>query len=411
MSRKNFCLYPFAAFSLDNSGKQRICCNNQGWDRTDSNKKFNEESFEVLESFNNEFHKEVRKYIIEDQRHPTCKKCWEIEDQEKISWRQWFNDSFGQPVDEEYWISKCDKDGTISDAEYYYLDITFGNRCNLKCVMCNGYNSTLFLKEQLETKEITISHYDKMMKLDWYQDEKCFEKLYPFISKVKRIHILGGEPLIIEHQALLKKFIELGISKNIDLSYNSNLTKTPREILDCWKEFKKIYLCVSVDAHKELNEFIRYPMKWSKLIDNLEKVDSIAKEQQNINIQIHATFSSLNCLSITEFLDWHNEISTRLTSIETHPMFNYVYQPEYFDPSHLPQKTKMQAYQNFLAWESQNTEYLHRQETTDRIDMLKSYFEKMIKSQRSEKLYQQCLERIAFYEATRNITFPSKTKF
>lgn len=410
MTRKNFCLYPFAAFSLDNSGKQRICCNNQGWDRLGKNKTFDDNSFEIIESFNNEFHKEVRQFMINDERHPTCLKCWEIEDQGKISWRQWFNKSFDENINEDYWISKCEKDGRINDAEFYYLDITFGNRCNLKCVMCNGYNSTLFLKEQLDTKQIHLAHYEKLMKLDWYQDGSCFEKLYPFIDKVKRIHILGGEPLIIEHQEFLRKFIELGVSKNIVLSYNSNLTKTPREILDCWKEFKQIYLCVSVDAYKELNEFIRYPMKWGKLINNLETVDSIAKDQKNINVQIHATFSSLNAVAITEFLDWHSEISNRLTAIEPHPMFNYVYQPEYFDPCHLPQDTKIKIYENYLDWEKRNVGFLGRQGSKDRIDMLKSYLEKMVKSDRNDKLYQKCLEKIAFYESIRDITFPTKIK-
>jgi molybdenum cofactor biosynthesis enzyme MoaA len=410
MTRKNFCLYPFAAFSLDNAGRQRICCNNQGYDRLEKNKEFNDPTFEVLESFNNDFHKEIRKYFIEDKKHPTCKKCWEIESNGKISWRQWFNESFGVSMDEDYWISKCDADGTIKEAEFYYLDITFGNRCNLKCVMCNGFNSTLFLKEQLDTKQIPIEHYDRMMKLDWYHDGSCLEKLYPFVSKVERIHIVGGEPLIIDHQAFLQKFIDLGISKNIVLSYNSNLTKTPREILDCWKEFKRVYLCVSVDAYGKLNEFIRYPMKWNKLIDNLETIDTVAKEQENISIQIHATFSSLNCDRIIEFLDWHKEISTQLTSIEPHPMFNYVYNPKYFDPTHLPQETKNKIYEDYIKWESNNLEYLERNGTRERIDMLKSYIEKMIKSGRNEKLYREGVDKIAFFEKVRDITFPTKTE-
>ncbi len=410
MTRKNFCLYPFVAFSLDNAGRQRICCNNQGYDRLEKHKEFNDESFEILESFNNEFHKEVRKFMIEDERHPTCKKCWEIEDRGNISWRQWFNESFDQINDDEYWISKCDPDGTIKDAEFYYLDITFGNRCNLKCVMCNGFNSTLFLKEQLDTKQIPISHFNRLMKLDWYEDGSCFEKLYPFINQVQRVHIVGGEPLIIDHQNFLQKFIDLGISKNIVLSYNSNLTKTPREILECWKQFKRVYLCVSVDAYGEMNEFIRYPMKWNKLIDNLETVDSIAKEQQNISIQIHATYGLLNSESIIEFLEWVKEISNKLTSIEAHPMFNYIYMPKYFDPAHLPQEIKNKIYKDFVEWENSNSEYLERNGTRERIDMLKSYIEKMIKSPRNEKLYQEGLEKISFFEKVRDITYPTKTK-
>ena len=128
MNRKNFCLYPFSAFSLDNAGKQRICCNNDGWAAVEKNKNFNDPSFDILEQFNNPFHKEVRKYMIEDQRHPSCKKCWEIEDEGQISWREWFNESFQLSTNYDYWIEKCDVDGTINSTEFLYLDITFGNR-------------------------------------------------------------------------------------------------------------------------------------------------------------------------------------------------------------------------------------------------------------------------------------------
>ena len=411
MTRKNFCLYPFAAFSLDNAGRPRICCNNNGWARLEKNNNFSNPSFNMEDDYNNSFHKEVRKFVIEDQRHPSCQKCWEIEDEGKISWRQWFNESFNSTTDENYWIKKCESDGTINNLEFLYLDITFGNKCNLKCVMCNGYNSTLFLKEQLETKQIHINEYNRLIKLDWFEDGKSFEKLYSYVNSVQRIHILGGEPLIVEHQEFLKKFIDLCISKNIILSYNSNLTKTPREILDCWKEFKRVYLCVSVDAYREVNEFIRYPMKWDKLIKNLETINNIAKDQQNIHVQIHSTFSSLNCESIIDFLDWVKDISKKLNSIESHPMFNYVYEPKWFDPAHLPVEIKEKTYQKYLQWENENTEFLNNFGDRQRLDMLKSYLEKIVKIPQNKKLWKTCLEKIKFFETVRNIKFNSKTKF
>ena len=405
MTRKNFCLYPFSAFSLDNSGRQRICCNNNAWNKVMFHKPFADPTFDLKESFNNSLHKEVRKSMIEDQRHPSCSKCWDIEDEGKISWREWFNESFSN-ADEDYWISKCNLDGTINDIELNYLDITFGNKCNLKCVMCNGFNSTLFLKEQLETKEITPAYYKSLAKFDWFEDNSQFEKIYKHIDKVERIHIVGGEPLIIEHQEFLQKFVELGVAKNIVISYNSNLTTLPREIINCWKEFKKIYLCVSVDGYRDINEFIRFPMKWDKLENNLREVNELAISQGNISIQIHTTFSSLNCLVVTEFLDWVNNVSQELTCIEAHPMINYVFSPSYFDPVHLPKDLKEQAYQSFLNWELNNQDYLSKFGSTDRLDMLKSYFTKIIKEDGNEKLFKECVARIQHFQSIRGYRYP-----
>ncbi len=407
MNRKNFCLYPFAAFSLDNAGKQRICCNNDGWTAVEKNKNFNDPSFDIVEQFNNPFHKEVRKYMIEDLRHPSCKKCWEIEDEGQTSWREWFNESFNTTADQDYWIEKCESDGSIDSAEFLYLDITFGNRCNLKCVMCNGYNSTLFLKEQYDTNQISKGQYNNLIKLDWFEDDKCFEKLYQHVKNVQRIHILGGEPLIIEHQGFLKKIIDLGFSKNIILSYNSNLTKTPSEIFECWQEFKQVYLCVSVDSYGKLNEFIRYPMSWEKLNRNLEVVNKAAETYKNIVIQIHATVSALNCGSMVDLINWVQDISRKYKSIDPSPMFNYVYSPHWFDPINLPYEIKLKSLEQYTAWESEHADFLQTHGNRQRFDMLKSYYEKILKSVGDPKVYKLCLEQIQFFENVRKMKFPS----
>jgi MoaA/NifB/PqqE/SkfB family radical SAM enzyme len=407
MTRKNFCLYPFTAFSIDNAGKTRICCNNDAWDRVFLNKSISEPDFDLETEYNNPLHKEVRQFMIEDRRHPSCKKCWEIEDQGQVSWRQWFNRSFQTDNELDDWLAKCEPDGTIKNLEFLYLEITFGNRCNLKCVMCNGYNSTLFLKEEFETKQIDETTYKRLIKLDWFDDTAVFEKLYGFIANVQRIHIVGGEPLIIEHQDFLKKLIELDVAKNIIISYNSNLTKLPREILECWKKFKRVYLCVSVDAYAELNEFIRFPMKWDKLIANLHTVDQIAKDQDNITIQIHSTFSSLNIQNFVQYLDWIKDITAQYTSIECHPMFNYVYNPTWADPINLPAHIKNQCYKDYVEWEEKNQIFLNSFfGDTQRFDMLRSYFEKINATPGNSVLFEEFLERIKFYEQVRNIQFP-----
>jgi molybdenum cofactor biosynthesis enzyme MoaA len=245
-----------------------------------------------------------------------------------------------------------------------------------------------------------------LAKFDWFEDNSQFEKIYKHIDKVERIHIVGGEPLIIEHQEFLQKFVELGVAKNIVISYNSNLTTLPREIINCWKEFKKIYLCVSVDGYKDINEFIRFPMKWDKLENNLREVNELAINQGNISIQIHTTFSSLNCLVVTEFLDWVNTISQELTCIEAHPMINYVFSPSYFDPVHLPKDIKEQAYQSFLNWEATNQEYLNKFGSTDRLDMLKSYFTKIVREDDNPKLFKECVARIQRFESIRGYAYP-----
>lgn len=400
MTRQNFCLYPFAAFSIDNPGHTRICCNNNAWNRVHLNKKLSDPTFELEKDYNNPLHTELRQYVMRDERHPSCKKCWDIEDSGAESYREMFNRSFLlDNQDPEYWISKCDDTGNIKDIELVYLDITFGNKCNLKCVMCSGYNSTLMAKEQFENKIINLTHYNKLQSLDWFEDAEQFNKIEKYFPNIQRIHILGGEPLLIEHQDFLKKFIDLGISKNIDVSYNSNLTVLPREILEVWKEFKRVSLCVSVDAYGPLNEFIRFPMKWSKLERNFEEVSKIPG---NVRLEIHATFGALNYLGFTNFLEWSKEMAGKYSILEPVPFFNYIYEPTEFNPIHLPDNIKQIGYDRFSAWESNNKQFA----LNGRIQMLKGYYKAILETPGDPKKWTKCLEQVAYFERVRNTTFP-----
>lgn len=406
MTRKHFCLYPFTAFSIDTGGHPRICCNNNAWTRNYLNTPISDPNFNLQEDYNNPLHKELRRFIIADNRHPSCQKCWDIEDEGATSFRQWYNTQFNiNDITDEEWLSKCSKDGTFTDINFAYLDITFGNKCNLKCVMCNEGNSSLLLKEMYENDRIDFSYYNELVKLDWSsEDDQHLSKLYNYLSEVKQIHITGGEPLLINHRALLQKCIDLGVAKNIAISYNSNLSVLPKMVMDCWKEFKQVYLCVSVDGYKELNDFIRFPSNWDKLQSNLRSVNQLATEYKNISIQLHSTFSMLNCIEITNFLDWAKQISSELECIERVPMFNYVFQPKYFDPAHLPSSLKKIAINRFNKWCDDNQDYV---KDDSRLEMLASYFSKMEKLPKSNDMYLKGKEMLHYYETVRKMKYPS----
>lgn len=401
MTRKTFCLYPFAAFSLNNHGQLRICCNNQSWERISVHKRFNTPDFDLNAEYNNFLHKEVRRFMIEDVRHPSCKKCWDVEDQGGYSYRQDFNDSFKlNNKDEDYWLSKCERDGSIKDIEFVYLDVTFGNKCNLKCIMCNGYNSTLYAKEQFETKEISITDYKNFMSIDWYKDRNEFDKIGQQLDNVQRIHIVGGEPLLIEHTYFLKMFIDRDIAKNVTLTYNTNLTTLPDEILETWKHFKKVQLGVSVDAYGKLNEFIRYPMKWSKFERNIDQV--IQLKDTNVDIDLHTTFNCLNFLGMVDLLNWIKEMSNGHKNVSPQPFINYVYRPEWMDPVILPRHIKQKGYDDIVNWAKENPEMADHH----RIQTLIGHYKMVLDKPSNDIMYKRFLGEIKYYETIRNIECP-----
>ena len=38
-----------------------------------------------------------------------------------------------------------------------------------------------------------------------------------------------------------------------------------------WKKFKKVILVASIDGYKDINEYIRFPSKWSAIEKNINK--------------------------------------------------------------------------------------------------------------------------------------------
>jgi hypothetical protein len=148
-------------------------------------------------------------------------------------------------------------------------------------------------------------------------------------------------------------------------------------------------------------------MKWSKLEANLKEINELASKHNNISIQIHATFSSLNYLYFTDLLNWIKDTSAELKCIETLPQINYVFYPPYFDPMHIQQELKEQGQRLYLDWLAKNQEYVKSfNGDTSRIDILTSYYSKAVQDTRDVKLFQECLDKIAYFERIRGYKYP-----
>jgi sulfatase maturation enzyme AslB (radical SAM superfamily) len=117
-------------------------------------------------------------------------------------------------------------------------------------------------------------------------------KLIDTFPNVQRISFIGGEPTISnEHVEFLKMLINKGRSRNIDLGYVTNLTGLTDELLDIWDKFKNIHLSVSIDGFGKVNEYIRYPFKWSKTETSLKTIMKLCQD----HVQSHKYTLGLSC--------------------------------------------------------------------------------------------------------------------
>ena len=147
--------------------------------------------------------------------------------------------------------------------------------------------------------------------------------------------------MIKEHENILKKAIELKVAKNIKIKYNSNLTKLSLRLLALWKEFREVEFNCSIDGFGRVNNYIRFPSKWSTMEKALNFLDDLSEKYPHIKIYIHSTFQILNLFNLPDLLKWLGKAKWR--NIYRMPHFIWLHEPKFLRASVLPDSLKAQA--------------------------------------------------------------------
>jgi len=205
---------------------------------------------------------------------------------------------------------------------FQFIDIRNTNLCNFKCRTCGPYNSNLWAKEIGET--IPIRHF---LLTDY--------KKHIVNTSVQSIYYTGGEPLInSEHWALLEELTVTGLSKNIKLQYNSNMSVLKfkdKNIFDIWKNFKSVHIVASIDAVGEKFDHIRSGGTWASVIENIN-----ALKRHDIKLTIGTTVSILNLWFLEELLLFFQDLDIPVTLTDLH-------YPDYLSLSAIPDGLKSLA--------------------------------------------------------------------
>lgn len=158
------------------------------------------------------------------------------------------------------------------------IDYWLGDTCNMACIMCGPQNSSLWKREM----QITGPAARKITNNEWNKFD---------LSNITYIHFHGGEPLLHnEHIDLLSALPELG---QVTVNYNTNASIRPtQQLLDIWKQCKKVEIMLSIDDTEQRFKYIRYPIDWSTIEDNI--LWMTANCTSNVEFSIIQTINILN---------------------------------------------------------------------------------------------------------------------
>ena len=263
--------------------------------------------------------------------------------------------------------SLTQSNGSISlkDFPISFLNIRFGNLCNLRCAMCGPVDSSAWHKEY----DVIWGHYGKKMIYErdyegtgnifnWSDNQNLWLQIKKHIKQFRKIYIVGGEPLLMKsYYKFLQWCVNNGVSEKLTIEFNSNITVIPPQAYDLWRHFKKVSIGISLDGFGEINDFIRYPSRWNHVEQNVSWLDEL--EEQNIVLYIITSVSVLNIWHFPEFIEYlmrknHNHIGLwQDRIINAHP----VHKPPYLNINILGEDFKEQIRIRFEEYKEKFSNY------------------------------------------------------
>ena len=180
------------------------------------------------------------------------------------------------------------------------LELSFDRKCNAACLSCGSYCSTTWSK--YEFKHQLINH-----KTDNNPADKLLNQLVSAVpmDHLREVFILGGEPL---YSDLNLKFLQYLDAVHPDLSkirlyYQTNGSIFPSiEVLSLFSKFGKVDFGISIDGIGERFNYLRWPLKWHRVEQNVQKMLGIA----NAKFYVNTTVSPLNLLYVDEIIKWYD---------------------------------------------------------------------------------------------------------
>jgi sulfatase maturation enzyme AslB (radical SAM superfamily) len=273
----------------------------------------------IEDAWNSESIRDIRRKMINAETIPGCAVCYQQEDDNKMSNRQHSLREWSQRLGTEELRqiieSAGEADGFVETSPVY-LDLRLGNLCNLKCRMCNPWNSSQIVKEHTDLVNRRSDYADVWQKTfgkfpekvmedqPWFDHNILWDQVISLIPTLKKVYMTGGEPTLIKNNY---KFMEECIRqgrRDITLFFNTNCTNINPKFFELISQFDVVNINVSIDGVGAVTEYIRAPSKWSQVSKNVEKF----AQMSNVHLGVTPTIQIYNTFDVVNILTWVDDL-------------------------------------------------------------------------------------------------------
>lgn len=242
--KKHFCYIPFDGLTIDPRGLAQLC---PVWreNKKHSLHDFTQSSTTLEKIFNGDDLTKIRQKMLNDEYIDLCSQCYSREGKKLESKRLKY-------ANERNW------EKNNIDPKIRYLDISFSNKCNLACSMCNSTHSShwhhLEKSMPLSVANNFRKHYDKFQHV--VLQKEVLESIFDNINDLELITIKGGEPLYDKNCLVFLEKIS-NIKPSIKIKIVSNITSLPKQTIETFNKLKNLEIFASIDGIGNTYNWIR----------------------------------------------------------------------------------------------------------------------------------------------------------
>ena len=307
-----FCPQPFMNTVINHDKIAKPCCVLKRWP---GRKLRDSGETSVMGVHNSDIMKKFRKELLTDGGPLTDRFCLVCKEQEKYSktesHRMVYNDKFDEEHGEYREHTTALEEYIDTDhSKPFYLTMEYNapnNFCNLKCNMCSPFNSSTYAKENeaigLTEGKGVENHW--LAGRTWVNEEDDMNQYTDILKNLVELKLVGGETLALpQNYQMMDKAIEMGVSKQMKIVMTTNATLTPKmgkhgDVFDYVPYFKDCQMNISVECWGEKNNYIRFPSKWEKIMENVKRFSKMPRTE----ILFATCVSSLNVGYLHEVAD------------------------------------------------------------------------------------------------------------
>lgn len=384
----SFCAYPFVQISTIPAGFFRPCCYYTKMLQAPTGRNFSVATDTIEKVWNSESLRMIRRKMLSGEALHQCRQCYQEEASGSTSMRQRSLQDWGDHEGLAKAIIEAEANDYQLSSLPYFLELKPGNLCNLKCRMCNQFDSSSVANE-LKTLANKYSHlislkdprlFDKeTFEVDFTVDQmpnwsaipEFWAEIASFIPYIETLSFAGGEPTLLpEVFSLLKACVDSGHSKRIRVFLSSNFTYLSNDLIEVSTQFNPFEFIASIDGTGSVQEYIRFPSKWNVVAENFLLVKERVKEGR-VKLLVNLTLQMYNVLSFTDVLDWIETLALEQPHFYQYPYsINILFKPRFLNIDILPLSLREIAIERINAYLKRSHLIKNLEGLGDRFDLI-----------------------------------------